>query len=502
MTIHYLTPDPRMLLRSDGVLVASDPGIEAREPEEDELEPVLMAAAGFGIDALAELMTRRGTEDVLAARSQVTLTDKVKTIFEKIPEAGDFFEFGFAILSLVGFDQGDDPLLRQVQAVDNLLHDYFKRMDAAIYASWSATRLAMLADVQAHAAAAREIMRSIFQNHDDLASPLTVARLAQAERDSLVAVNTFTGNIDGGYWLRPYSAQAVSLEFWANKFEDRAPVNPDNTVWDPRIAIPTLLYAIASRMIVLKAMHGDPRRFCHEINQIVQFLLGVQVRWGEGLRRKLKLTPSEAQQWGGFTDVAFHAGAIDVFTGNFHMIFVDHTAHSLYYALGFTADPDPHHTLPYEYLHPSDVAPDITREEIDMRFYTGYREILAKQAAFSFTRLRWITGLQVYSETIKALGEVCNPPPRRKLVVTYRNAIKKTKNMTRMPGSNPDIDRRARFARSLADLMSDPTKKSSENAMANQFLLFNALDDSKGTLMTELTEVLRKHMAEKHSRPS
>ena len=102
MTIHYLTPDPRMLLRSDGVLVASDPGIEAREPEEDELEPVLMAAAGFGIDALAELMTRRGTEDVLAARSQVTLTDKVKTIFEKIPEAGDFFEFGFAILSLVG----------------------------------------------------------------------------------------------------------------------------------------------------------------------------------------------------------------------------------------------------------------------------------------------------------------------------------------------------------------------------------------------------------------
>ena len=276
----------------------------------------------------------------------------------------------------------------------------------------------MLADVQSHASAARETIRSIFQNRDDLTAPLTIARLGHADRDSLVAVTTFTGGLDTGYWLRPFSGPAIYLEDWGDKFEDRAPVFGDGTVWgptvwDPRLAIPTLLYALTVRLMVLVALHADSRRYCHEINQIVQFLLQVQFRWQDGIRRKERLTPREMQFGAGFSVRPFAAGAIDVYTGNYHVIDVDADALNLYYALGFWGGPLPAH-IPY--LDPAEVAPDITQNDIDMRFETEYRPILQKQAPLSFTRLRWRTGLHDFSDTIKALGEICAGGPSRRII--------------------------------------------------------------------------------------
>ena len=40
--------------------------------------------------------------------------------------------------------------------------------------------------------------------------PQCAARLALADRDSLIAVNTFLGDIEEGFWLRPNSIKAIS----------------------------------------------------------------------------------------------------------------------------------------------------------------------------------------------------------------------------------------------------------------------------------------------------
>jgi len=37
MVDYFLTPDPKLILRSDGVLTRPMPDIQAREPEESEL---------------------------------------------------------------------------------------------------------------------------------------------------------------------------------------------------------------------------------------------------------------------------------------------------------------------------------------------------------------------------------------------------------------------------------------------------------------------------------
>jgi hypothetical protein len=85
-------------------------------------------------------------------------------------------------------------------------------------------------------------------------------------------------------------------------------------VWDPRLALPALLYAIAVRVLVLKAIHDDPRRYCSELNRYTQFLLSIQLRWQEGVRHKYELTAHEKLFGAGFSTVPFAAGAVDVYT--------------------------------------------------------------------------------------------------------------------------------------------------------------------------------------------
>ena len=290
----FQTPDQSLALSEDGILVVRTPDLDVRDPTRAELPDVLAAAFGRVMDSTVWI-SRSGTSMALlsSSSSQHDQYEKTRHVLEKAPMFHEY-EFAFAIGDLMGWTLSHDPLLEQVKAIDHLLHAYFAQVDEQIFASWSATRLAMLADVQALASSARETMRSIVQNGDDLDAPLTVARLAIADRDSLTAVNTFTASVESGYWLRPYSGAAVGLDTWGTKIDDRAPVYGDGTVWDPRLALPTLLYALTVRLIVLKALYSSRRKYCHEINQQVLFLLKVQMHWQTGIRRKLRLSAPNA----------------------------------------------------------------------------------------------------------------------------------------------------------------------------------------------------------------
>ena len=210
--------------------------------------------------------------------------EKTRRVFEKVPTLHEFSEFAFAIGDLMGWTLSRDPLLEQVNA--------------------------MLADVQALASSARDTIRSIVLNNEDLQAPLTVAQLALADRDSKVAVNTFTGAAESGYWLRPYSGPAVGLDTWGTKLDDRAAAYDDGTVWDPRIVMPTLLYALTVRVIVLKALYSSSRKYCHEIKERVAFLLQVQMHWQTEIRRKLHLSGPEMKIGAGFSVRPFAAGAV------------------------------------------------------------------------------------------------------------------------------------------------------------------------------------------------
>jgi hypothetical protein len=500
MDICYSTPDPSLLLRSDGILVRRSPEREVREPDGDDLLTALRAGFGRGIGYLSAVPTISSDHPWLPSQSQRELFEKTKKVFETFPVMHEFAEFAFAIADWVGLTADHDPLLRQVQAIDHLLHEYFKRVDQQIFASWSATRLAMLADVQATASAARETIRSIFENRDDLTAPLTTARLAHADRDSLVAVNAFTSGLDSGYWLRPFSESAVGLDDWGHKFDDRAPVFGDGTVWDPRMALPTLMYALVVRTMVLKAMYGDSRRYCHEINQRVQFLLEVQMRWQSGIRHKYQLSSKEMLFGAGFTVRPFAAGAIDVYTGNHHVIDVDADALNLYYALGYWGGPLPSY-IPW--LHPENVAPDISQDDIDMRYESEYQPILAKQTNLSFTRLRWLTGLHAFSDTVKSLGEICAGRTTRRIVQVYRDSMKLSRDRaTSMPGTDRQAQWRAELARSLTHLLYPSKDQGSARAMADRFELYCALQEDRGTLMSELTDLLYKHLGEGAQAPS
>ena len=337
METYYATPDPSLLLSSDGILVARAPGLDALEPTREELPDVLAAAFGRAMDAIDHkaLGYMSAPVPLPLLSNDHDLYEKTRRVFEKAPGFHEFTEFFFAIGDLMGWTHPHDPLLEQVKAMDSLLHGYFKHVDKQIFADWSSTRKAMLADVQALASSARDTIRSIVLNNEDLQAPFTVSQLALASRDSQVALNTFTGAVDSGYWLRPYSGPAVGLDTWGTKLDDRAPVNDDGTVWDPRIAMPTLLYALVVRLIVLKALHSNARKYCHEIKDRVAFLLKVQMHWQTGICRKLHLSAPELKIGAGFSVRPFAAGAVDVFTGNQDLIDVDFWAANLSHARGF-----------------------------------------------------------------------------------------------------------------------------------------------------------------------
>src|SRR5687768_12791866 len=152
MVTYYATPDPTLLLSSDGIIVTRAPGLGVRDPTRDELPEVVAAAFGRVIDLVDRASVGTATPQLL--KSEHDLSERVRKVFEKVPVAGEYYEFLFAVMDLMGWSATRDPLLDQVKAMDQLLHAYFMQIDKQIFASWSATRLAMLANVQALASSA------------------------------------------------------------------------------------------------------------------------------------------------------------------------------------------------------------------------------------------------------------------------------------------------------------------------------------------------------------
>jgi hypothetical protein len=243
---------------------------------------------------------------------------------------------------------------------------------------------------------------------------------------------------------------------------------------------------------------GDPRRppplLLGAEPVHTQFLLSIQLRWQEGVRHKYELTAHEKLFGAGFSTVPFAAGAVDVYTGNTHHIDVDAGALNLSYALGFWDGPLPP-DVPY--LHPLNVCQDIVDDEVDMRFEDEYRGILSKQSDFSFTKLRWSTGIQAFSETIKSLGEICaTPASSSRIVDVYRRGFREVRERYGvMLPVNEAATARAQLAAALTDLLHDPRAGRRHRMMVDRFEVYCALRDTGG-INDELREVVGRRITE------
>ena len=68
---------------------------------------------------------------------------------------------------------------------------------------------------------------------------------------------------------------------------------------------------------------------------------------------------------------------------------------------------------------------------------------------------------------------------------------------TSMPGADGQAQWRAELARCLSQLLTEPKDRAGSRAMAQRFELYCALQHDRGTLIPELTELLRRHLSEK-----
>ena len=156
--------------------------------------------------------------------------------------------------------------------------------------------------------------------------PVWAAKIAIAERDSLLAVNTFS-DLQHGYWLRPESLAAISwagnptdyYRGWMPHIPDRAEVGQFKQVWDYRWAQPALVYTIVARLVVLKAFatgsKAERKLFCMEIKGYVKVLGAVFSKRWSGIRTLERLSDLQRNQY--LTTGRIPMVAADIYGGDY-----------------------------------------------------------------------------------------------------------------------------------------------------------------------------------------
>ena len=235
----------------------------------------------------------------------------------------DFIEFAEKLNHwITGAHDAPDPVMESLKAV----HEKLNKIYDFNLAAWVTSREENLAFLMAHSATSIQTANAFIQSKASRTDPVWAAKIAIAERDSLLAVNTFS-DVERGYWLRPDSLAAISwagdptsaYTGWMHHIPDRAEVNQFKQVWDYRWAQPAFLYTILARLIVLKAFEtgttAERRLYCQEIEGYRKRLGKVFSKRWSGIRTLEKL--SDLQR-----NVYLHTGripmvAVDIYGGDY-----------------------------------------------------------------------------------------------------------------------------------------------------------------------------------------
>lgn len=315
----YRIPDTDLYLRADGIF---SPTVEPGETVLD-LTPDILEVAYHGrtLQRLTVLADSAG-EGYFGGQKQDSYSQLGIQAIKTVPYGKEAMEF-VSILNAMTVPGKPDPIMESL----NRVHETLKQIQDFNLAAWVTSREDNLAFLIAHSSAALHTASTFVQNNGSRTDPVWAAKIAIAERDSLLAVLTFTRNMEGGYWLRPYSVPAISwagnpTDYWYGwmpHMPDRAEVNSYSQVWDYRWALPVLVYAIVARLLVLTAVGTGSRQeqilLCAEIKGYVGFLQAVfKKRWG-GLRT---LTQLSDQQLTNLRQMGrFPMAAVDIYGGDY-----------------------------------------------------------------------------------------------------------------------------------------------------------------------------------------
>lgn len=321
----YRIPDTGVYLEADGTIAASPAqGATVKVATMSEAPALTAAYVGKGLQLMSD--TSLGDyflADLGASNSTREALKHVVEMTEFIVFVGDAIELGLKIAEWMGaFGSAEtDPLMTILQRIDQQL----RRIDDTVLQAWATTRDGMLAFLRSHSAASLRAAQDYLKLGRPRNDPFWANRMAIADRDSLIATETFIGSgIDGGFWRRPFSLKALGIDpatvhsTWLALYPDLAQIQ-QNPVWDYRFTLPATAYAIVVRLAVLKAISPDGLSMggsgCREAKRYARFLRRVAERMQEGIWAIEDLDLSEAGQfqflWSGRMPVA----AANIYSG-------------------------------------------------------------------------------------------------------------------------------------------------------------------------------------------
>lgn len=320
----YRIPDTNLYFRGDGILSATvEPGETVLDLTPDHADILEVAYHGRTLQRLTVMSEGGGEEYFGGVKQEHAIQLGIRAV-KLIPFGKEYVEFVSILNEMVMGPGGKpDPIMESL----NRVHQMLSQIQDFSLAAWVTSREDNLAFLIAHSSAALHTANEFVQSNGSRTDPVWAAKIALAERDSLLAVQTFTGNMERGYWLRPYSIPAISwagnptsyYDGWMPHMPDRAEVNSYNQVWDYRWALPVLVYAIVARLLVLTAVgtgsRQERRLHCAEIGGYVGFLQNVFKKRMEGLRTITKFSDQKLHE---FRNTGrFPMAAVDIYGGDY-----------------------------------------------------------------------------------------------------------------------------------------------------------------------------------------
>ena len=389
-----------------------------------------------------------------------------------VPVVG-FISAALTALELLGLTGSKfEPIFDKIDALNVKLDRILAELSGTqslVYSAWAAGHWRDIAGLLGTISAALDTVHDVIVFHEDVSSPAVIQKLSIVDNESRVAVATLiAGGLDGGYWRRPHFGPALNMAAWEFKTDDRPDVTGDGRVWDYRIALPTLLVAIAARILVIKTLYSASDaypRLCNEVRTWTRFIGPLIDRIQNNVRKKIGFSESErADTCPGAPTGAFFAGAVDLSNGLDDFIHLDaygNVARQTYLRKNGLLEDFPSPTSRDRgnqcfggWVNVEDFAESITLQDVDDgKFHLQHTAILAKQGVFAENRLLWKTPILDLCDFNGVLWELC--PKRPPLVEKIRLELSSRRSLTALVVGDAGAKRTVREAFALAAIVSE-----------------------------------------------
>ena len=451
----FRIPDTGLYLGDDGLLSATiEPGETAAELTKDHAHLLEVVYQGQALKQMTTLSAPTGGFTAVRGDGVDIVVTEANSVITHLTGV-DFFGFVKKLNDwITGAHGAPDPIM----AALGQLHNQLIQIQDFTLAAWLSARQENLAFLMAHSATAMQTANAFLQSNASRNDPVWAASIAIAKRDSLLAVNTFS-DINGGYWLRPYSLAAISRPGdptgyyvgWMPHMPDRVEVNQFNQVWDYRWGQSALVYAITARLIVLKAFEtgSDAERvlFCQEMSRYAKLLGTVFGKRLSGIRTLERLTDAQRNWY--LTTGRIPMAAVDIYGGDW--------IGGIFFSSGFRES----------WFAPGLAAPDMRSYDkgpgpIDLTWVDDNVRAFARHW-WGVLYLR--TGLEELLLCISELQAICDAPWFSRAHIDVKNNIRDARG-------DKFLNKAAYAAVALSDLV--PAGDAAENA-SRTYILYEAL---------------------------